>query len=90
VAISVSKSDDPKIVKHPANTARTRFWVQCVVSMAELRRFLRARGCTFEEGRKHTVVRLGARSAMMPRHPSKEIADGTLSAILKQLGLKGK
>ena len=33
---------------------------------------------------------LGARSAMMPRHPSKEIADGTLNAILKQLGLKGK
>jgi mRNA interferase HicA len=61
-----------------------------VVSIGELRRFLRAQGCTFEESRKHTMVRLGVRSAMMPRHPSKEIADGTLNAILKQLGLKGK
>jgi len=36
------------------------------------------------------MVRFGQRSAMMPRHPSKEIATGTLNAILKQLGLKGK
>jgi len=69
---------------------RTLFWVQYGVSIGELRRFLRAQGCTFEEGKKHTMVRLGARSAMMPRHPSKEIADRTLNAILKQLGLKGK
>jgi mRNA interferase HicA len=61
-----------------------------VVSISELRRFLRARGCIFEEGKKHTMVRLGARSAMMPRHPSKEIASGTLNAILRQLGLKGR
>ncbi|MBZ5618296.1 MAG: type II toxin-antitoxin system HicA family toxin [Acidobacteriia bacterium] len=61
-----------------------------VVSIGELRRFLRAQGCTFEEGKKHTMVRLGACSAMMPRHPSKEIASGTLKAILRQLGLKGK
>jgi antitoxin HicB len=27
---------------------------------------------------------------MMPHHPSKEIASGTLNAILRQLGLKGK
>jgi len=36
------------------------------------------------------MVRLGASSAIMPRHPSKEIASGTLHAILRQLGLKGK
>jgi mRNA interferase HicA len=61
-----------------------------VVSISELRRFLRARGCTFGVGKKHTMVRLGARSAIMPLHPSKEIASGTLNAILRQLGLKGK
>jgi mRNA interferase HicA len=61
-----------------------------IVSIGELRRLLKAQGCTFEEGKKHTMVRLGARSAMMPRHPSKEIASGTLNAILRQLGLKGK
>jgi mRNA interferase HicA len=60
------------------------------VSTSELRRFLRAQGCKFEEGKKHTMVRLGGCSAMMPRHPSKEIATGTLNAILRQLGLKGK
>jgi predicted RNA binding protein YcfA (HicA-like mRNA interferase family) len=36
------------------------------------------------------MIRRGGYSAMMPRHPSKEIAAGTLNAILKQLGLKGK
>jgi mRNA interferase HicA len=60
------------------------------VSISELRRLLRAQGCELEEGKKHTMVRLGERSAMMPRHPSKEIATGTLNAILRQLGLKGK
>jgi predicted RNA binding protein YcfA (HicA-like mRNA interferase family) len=60
------------------------------VSIGEPRRRLRAHGCTFEESKKHTMVRLGGRSAMMPRHPSKEIAIGTLNAILRQLGLKGK
>lgn len=66
------------------------FGYNMVVSIGELRRLLRARGCTFEEGKKHTMVRLGGCSAMMPRHPSKEIANGTLNAILRQLGLKGK
>ncbi|MGA2184870.1 MAG: type II toxin-antitoxin system HicA family toxin [Bryobacteraceae bacterium] len=60
------------------------------MSIGELRRFLKAHGCRFEEGTRHTMIRLGARSAMMPRHPSKEIAAGTLNAILRQLGLKGK
>jgi len=44
---------------------------------------LEGAGLTFEEGKKHTMVRLGARSAMMPRHPSKEVASGTLHAILR-------
>ena len=61
-----------------------------MVRISELRRLLRARGCTFEEGKKHTMVRLGSRSAMMPRHPSKEIATGTLNSIFRDLGLKGK
>jgi hypothetical protein len=51
---------------------------------------LEGSGCTFEEGKKHTMVRLGARSAMMPRHPSNPVASGTLNAILRQLGLKGR
>jgi predicted RNA binding protein YcfA (HicA-like mRNA interferase family) len=61
-----------------------------VVSIGELRRLLKAQGCEFEEAKKHTMVRLGKRSAMMPRHPSKEIAPGTLNSILRELGLKGK
>jgi mRNA interferase HicA len=60
------------------------------VTASELRRQLKAAGCTFDDGRKHTIVRLGNTRTMMPRHGSKEIKTGTYRAILKDLGLEGK
>lgn len=40
------------------------------------------------EGKKHTRVMLGNRFTVMPRHPSAEIKAGTLSAILRDLGIR--
>ncbi len=51
---------------------------------------LRAAGCTFEDGKKHTIVRLGNKRTIMPRHGSKEIKTGTYRGILKDLGLEEK
>lgn len=58
------------------------------MTASELKRWLKAQGCTFEEGTRHTKVMLGRRVSQIPRHPSAEIRSGTMSAILKQLGLR--
>ena len=60
------------------------------MTASELRRKLQAAGCTFEDGKKHTIVRLGSRRTIMPRHGSKEIKTGTYRGILKDLGLEEK
>ena len=59
------------------------------MTASELKRLLKSQGCTFEEGKKHTKVIFGRKTARMPRHPSQEIKTGTLNAILKDLGIKG-
>jgi len=58
------------------------------VTASELKRLLKSHGCTLEEGKKHTKVILGSKTARMPHHPSQEIKTGTLNAILKDLGIK--
>jgi mRNA interferase HicA len=58
------------------------------MTASELKRWLKAQGCSFEEGKKHTKVKLGNRSSQIPRHPSTEIRTGTLNAVLRQLDLK--
>jgi len=58
------------------------------VTASELERLLKSHGCTLEEGKKHTKVILGSKTARMPHHPSQEIKTGTLNAILKDLGIK--
>jgi mRNA interferase HicA len=60
------------------------------VTASALRRKLQAAGCTFEDGKKHTIVHLGNKRTIMPRHGSKEIKTGTYRAILKDLGLEEK
>jgi len=55
---------------------------------SEFRRYLRQHGCTFEEGKRHTLVRRGKRFATLPRHGAKELGTGLVEAIRKQLGLK--
>lgn len=62
------------------------------MNSAELRKYLAARGCTFEThkgGSGHVTVRLGDRKTQMPMHGSrKELGKGLVNKILKDLGLK--
>jgi mRNA interferase HicA len=58
------------------------------MTASELRRWLKARGCSFEDGKKHTKILLGSRVTFMPRHPNKELKTGTVQVILKDLGLE--
>jgi mRNA interferase HicA len=60
-----------------------------IVTSAEFKRWLEARGCSFEPGKgSHLKVRLGRRSAVLPMHGKKEIGKGLENAVKKQLGLK--
>jgi mRNA interferase HicA len=58
------------------------------LTASELKRWLKKQGCTFAEGKRHTIVMLGGKKATVPRHPTQEIKAGTLNAILRDLGLK--
>jgi mRNA interferase HicA len=62
------------------------------VNAAELRRWLRARGCRFEThkgGSGHLTVRRGDRTSQLPMHgKGKELGRGLVEKIKKDLGLK--
>lgn len=57
---------------------------------SEFKKWLAAQGCTFDSQGKgsHITVYYGNRKTTMPWHPSKEIGNGLMNAIKKQLGLK--
>lgn len=58
------------------------------MNASQFRRYLAKRGCTFEEGKRHTIVRLGDKMAALPRHGgSKQLGTGLIEAIKKDLGL---
>lgn len=55
----------------------------------QFRRWLARQGCTFEEGKRHTIVRRKGKSALLPRHGgSKQLGTGLIEAIKRELGLK--
>jgi predicted RNA binding protein YcfA (HicA-like mRNA interferase family) len=54
----------------------------------ELKRLLADLGCTFSEGKKHTLAHYRGRFAPIPRHGKRELKTGTVKGILKQLGLE--
>jgi len=58
------------------------------VKQSEFRRWLEEKGATFVEGSKHAKVKLNGKQTTLPRHPNKEIREGTRKAIIKQLGIK--
>lgn len=58
------------------------------MKQSEFLRWLKAQGVETKEGGNHLKLYLNGKQAVLPRHPSKEIATGTLHAIKKQLGLK--
>lgn len=58
------------------------------MNASQFRRYLATRGCRFEEGKRHTIVRLGEKMAALPRHGgSKQLGTGLINAIKKDLGL---
>jgi mRNA interferase HicA len=60
------------------------------VKAAEFKRWLAAKGATFEPGKgSHLKVFLNGRRSVLPMH-SGEIKKGLLEGIKKQLALKGK
>lgn len=59
------------------------------MNAGQFRRWLAKHGCTFEEGKRHTIVRRSGKLAALPRHGgSKQLGTGLVEAIKKDLGLK--
>ncbi|MFM0135078.1 type II toxin-antitoxin system HicA family toxin [Caballeronia grimmiae] len=58
------------------------------MKQSEFKRWLAEQGAVFEEGKKHTKVRLNGKQTTLPRHPGHEIGEGLRRKILKQLNLK--
>ena len=58
------------------------------MKVSEFKRWLKGQGCQIENLKGHYGVIYGGRKTVMPRHDSKELAQGTMFAILDQLGLK--
>ena len=58
------------------------------MKISEFKRWLEAQGATFKDGANHWKVYLNDKQTTVPRHPSKELKEGTRRAILNQLGLK--
>jgi mRNA interferase HicA len=57
------------------------------VKQSEFKRWLRKQGAVFEEGSKHTKIRLNGKTTTMPRHPGFDIDEPLRKAIIKQLGI---
>jgi mRNA interferase HicA len=62
------------------------------MNSAELKRFLKKNGCTFEShrgGSGHLMVRRGDRTSQLPMHGSrKELGTKLVRKILKDLGME--
>lgn len=59
------------------------------MNSSQFRRYLAKHGCTFEEGKKHTIVKRDGRSASLPRHGGrKQLGPGIVRAIKKALAIE--
>jgi len=59
------------------------------MNSGQFRRYLAKQGCTFEEGKKHSLVRRGDKVAALPRHGgNKQLGTGLMRAIRKDLGIE--
>jgi mRNA interferase HicA len=59
------------------------------MNSSQFRRYLAKQGCTFEEGRKHTLVHRGGKVAALPRHGgSKQLGTGLMNTIKRDLGIE--
>ena len=54
----------------------------------QFRRYLAKQGCSFEEGKRHTIVLLNGKKSSLPRHGgAKQLGTGLMQSIKKDLGL---
>ncbi|WP_369793420.1 type II toxin-antitoxin system HicA family toxin [Xylophilus sp. Leaf220] len=58
------------------------------VKISEFKRWLESQGVRVENGTNHWRLYLNDKISTLPRHPSKELKEGTRRAILKQLNIK--
>ena len=58
------------------------------MKQSEFLKWLKAHGVRTENGTNHLKLYYNNKISMLPRHPSKELPTGTVSAVKKQLGLK--
>ncbi|QWF19135.1 type II toxin-antitoxin system HicA family toxin [Lysobacter capsici] len=54
---------------------------------SEFRRWLQDQGAVFKDGKRHTKVYLNGKQSTLPRHKTKELGEGLVKAIKKQLGV---
>lgn len=57
------------------------------MKISEFKRWLESQGVTVASGAKHWKLYRDGKQSTLPRHPAKELKEGTRKAILKQLGL---
>lgn len=57
------------------------------MKISEFKRWLEAQGVTVKNGANHWKLYFNGKQSVLPRHPGKELKEGTRKAILKQLGL---
>ncbi|MGJ8647281.1 MAG: type II toxin-antitoxin system HicA family toxin [Marinomonas colpomeniae] len=57
------------------------------MKQSEFRRQLEKLGVEVKQGKNHLKLYYEDKQSVMPRHPGKEIPEGTRKAILKQLGM---
>lgn len=58
------------------------------MKISEFKRWLESQGVRIENGANHWKLYHLDKQSTLPRHPSKELKEGTRRAILKQLGIK--
>ena len=58
------------------------------MKISEFKRWLESQGVRVTDGTNHYKLYFGDKRSTLPRHPAKELKEGTRQAILKQLGVK--
>lgn len=58
------------------------------MKISEFKRWLESQGVEVKNGANHWKLYFNGRQSTLPRHPSKELKEGTRNAILKQLNIK--
>lgn len=58
------------------------------MKISEFKRWLESQGVDIKDGTNHWKLYRNGKQSVLPRHPSKELKEGTRKAILKQLDLK--